>query len=383
MPKTQINSIDKKIPSLKNLPHEILKGLPSVGIIEAENERSGSFLHLNQTTVYDKINEMFKNQVIMMDTKDALKKYDWLKKLQWNLINKDKDEYTKRVAEDWSGGLFFWILKGAKVTFPLQSCLLITQNKLEQRIHNIIIADEGSEAHIIQGCIQHTDIDRADHLGITEIYIKDNATLHFSMLHHWSEKTKVRPRSAIEIGNNGNFVSNYLNLYPVKDVQMYPTAFCNGINSKTSFNSIIYADKKSYIDLGSKVILNGKNSRADIISRGISKGNSEVIARGLIIANNPDCKGHLECMGLLLGGDTKMAAIPELIVNKEGAELSHEAAVGKVAEAEIQYLMTRGLSEAEAISAIIRGFMDIRILGLPKELNDDVNRIMYDMDFTA
>ncbi|NHI91503.1 MAG: SufD family Fe-S cluster assembly protein [Candidatus Lokiarchaeota archaeon] len=316
-----------------------------------------------------------------MDTKDALKKFDWLEKYRWNLVDKDKDEYTKRVSEDWSGGYFFWIQKGAKVTFPLQSCLLITEKKLEQKVHNIIIADEGSDAHIITGCVTHPNVDKANHLGISEIYIKDNATLHFSMIHHWSQEAKVRPRSAIEIGTNAKFVSNYLSLNPVKDMQMYPAAFCNGNNSKASFNSIIYADKQSHVDVGSKVVLNGKNSSANIISRGISKGKSYLIARGMLEANNAECKGHLECMGLLLGGDTKMSAIPELLVHKEGAELSHEAAVGKIAQAEIYYLMTRGLSEEEATSAIIRGFMDVGIFGLPKELNDEINKLMDETKF--
>lgn len=376
-------SQDSKIKSLKELPHDILKSIYSTGIVEAENERSGSFMHLNQTTIYDKINDMFKNQIIMMDTKDALKKFKWLEDYMWKLVDKDKDEYTKRVAEDWSGGYFFWIQKGAKVTFPLQSCLLITRDNLEQRIHNIIIADEGSEAHMITGCVQHATIDKASHLGITEIYVKDNAKLHFSMIHHWSEKTLVRPRTGIEIGNNALYVSNYLSLTPVKDIQMYPVAYCNGVNSRTSFNSVVFAKKHGHIDLGSKVVLNGKNSNADIVSRNISTQGSEVYARAKLIANTPQCRGHLECLGLLLGKDSKMIAVPELEVNMEGAELSHEAAVGKIADEQIQYLMTRGLSESDAISAIIRGFMDISILGLPVEVNDDVSKIMYEMDFGA
>ncbi|MHA1785521.1 MAG: SufB/SufD family protein [Candidatus Helarchaeota archaeon] len=377
------DSKNKNVSSLKDLPHEILDSIATIGVIKDENERSGSFLHFDQSTIYNKINNMFENQVIMMDTKEALEKYDWLEEYRWKLVDKNKDEFTKRVNEDWSGGYFFWIQKGAKITFPLQSCLLITEEKLEQRVHNIIIADEGSDAHIISGCVTHPNIDKANHLGISEIYVKDNATLHFSMIHHWSTRSMVRPRSAIEIGNNARFVSNYLSLNPVSDLQMYPTAFCNGINSRASFNSIIYAEKQSHLDVGSKVILNGENSSADIVSRSISKDHSEVYARGMLIANTPKCKGHLECMGLLLGGETMMSAVPELIVNVEGAELTHEAAVGRVADKEIYYLMTRGLSEQEAVSAIIRGFMDIGIFGLPKELNDEVNKIMNETNFGA
>lgn len=374
---------EKQIFSLKDLPHEILSSIATTGVIENESERSGSFLHSDQSTIYNRINEMFNNQIVMMDTKDALKKYDWLEDYRWNLIDQNKDKFTKRVHDDWSGGYFFWIQKGANVVFPLQSCLLITKNDLEQRVHNIIIADEGSNAHIITGCATHPNVDKADHLGISEIYVKDNAILHFSMIHHWSTKSMVRPRSAVKLGNNGQFISNYLSLNPVQDIQMYPAAFCNGEDSKASFNSIIFADKQSRVDVGSKVVLNGKNSSADIVSRSISKGNSDVVARGLLMGNNSKCKGHLECMGLLLGGDTKMSAIPELSVNIEGAELTHEAAVGKVADQEIYYLMTRGLSEQEAVSVIIRGFMDIGIFGLPKELNDEITKLMNETEFAA
>lgn len=375
---------ERKIKSLNDLPHEILNSIRSTGIVsQEETERSGSFLHMDQSTVYNKINEIFENKIIMMDTKEALNKFEWLKDYRWNLVDKDKDEYTRRVDEDWSGGYFMWIQKGAKVEFPLQSCLLITDKTQEQRVHNIIIADEGSDAHIITGCVTDPNIDKGDHLGISEIYIRDNATLHFSMIHHWSSGSKVRPRSAVEIGKNAQFVSNYLSLYPVKDVQMYPVAYCNGENSKASFNSILFAEDHSNVDIGSKSVLNGKNSSSDIISRGISKNKSNVIARGMLVSNNSESRGHLECMGLLLGGDTKMSAIPELQVNMEGAELSHEAAVGKIADEEIYYLMTRGLSEDEAISVIIRGFMDIGIFGLPEELNKQVDHIMNNMEFGA
>lgn len=372
-----------KLSSLKELPHEILKSIYSTGIVDDESQRSGSFLHLNQSTVYNQINEIFQNKIIMMDTKDALEKFDWLKDYWWKLIDMEKDEYTRRAYNDWSGGYFMWIQKGAKVEFPLQSCLLITDKNLEQRVHNIIIADEGSDAHIITGCVTDPNIDRADHLGISEIYVKNNATLHFSMIHHWSTGSKVRPRTAIKIDNNGSFISNYLSLHPVKDVQMYPVAYCEGDNSRASFNSIIYADKGTNIDIGSKAVLNGKNSSANIISRSISKGNSNVIARGMLVANTPYCKGHLECLGLLLGGETRMSAVPELRASVEGGELSHEAAVGKIANKEIYYLMTRGLSEEQAISVIIRGFMDISIFGLPKELDDEIKKIMNEMEFGA
>ena len=131
-----------------------------------------------------------------MDVKAALKKYSWLEDYMWKLVSKDKDEYTKRVAEDYSGGYFMRILPGAEISFPLQSCLMITQRNLEQRVHNIIIAEEDSKAHIITSCVQHSTVPKASHLGVSEIYVKKGAMLNFTMIHQWSENTLVRPRSA-------------------------------------------------------------------------------------------------------------------------------------------------------------------------------------------
>ena len=163
-----------------------------------------------------------------MDVKAALKKYAWLEDYMWKIVSKDKDEFTKKVAEDYSGGYFMRILPGAELTFPLQSCLMITQKNLEQRVHNIIIAEEGSKSHIITSCVQHSTVPQASHLGISEIYVKKEAMLNFTMIHQWSENTLVRPRSAAQIGDRATFVSNYVCMRPVRDVQMYPVGLLHG-----------------------------------------------------------------------------------------------------------------------------------------------------------
>jgi len=106
-----------------------------------EKDRSGTFYHVDQSTVYSKVNELFQGKIELMDTKAALQKYAWLEEYMWKLVDKNKDEFTRKVAEDWSGGYFMRIMPDAEVTFPLQSCLLITRKNLEQRVHNIIIAE--------------------------------------------------------------------------------------------------------------------------------------------------------------------------------------------------------------------------------------------------
>ena len=361
---------------LEKIPHQILEETYKAGIDADDKNRSATFFHVDQSTLYSKVNELYEGKIELMDTKAALQKYSWLNEYMWKLVDKNKDEYTRKVAENWSGGYFMRILSGAEVTFPLQSCLLITQKNLEQRIHNIIIAEENSKAHIITSCLQHSSVPNASHIGISEIYVKKGARLNFTMIHQWSESTLVRPRSASEIGDNATFVSNYVCMRPVRDIQMYPAAFCNGENSTVSFNSIIYAHPKSKLDLGSKAVLNGKGSKAEMISRSISREGSNMTIRGQIDGSSPDCKGHLECRGLLLDENAVLESIPELIARRKGVEITHEAAVGKISEKEITYLMTRKLSHDQAVSLIIRGFMDVGILGLPDALNAEIKRIV-------
>jgi Fe-S cluster assembly scaffold protein SufB len=361
---------------LTGIPHKILEEAYKVGIDLSEEKRSGALLHVDQTTIYSKVNEFFKGKLELMDTKAALQKYPWLNGYRWKLVDREKDEFTKNVAESFSGGYFMRIMPNVEVTFPLQSCLMITKRNSEQRVHNIIVAEEGSKAQIITGCVQNFTAGKAAHLGVSEIYVKKGAVLNFTMIHNWSEETIVRPRSAAIIEENGTFISNYICLRPVKDVQMYPVAFCNGEGSKVSFNSILYGHKDASIDVGSKAVLNGKNSKAEMIARAIAREGAKIFARGRMEGNSSECKGHLECRGLIIDEESFIQAIPELIARKRGAELTHEAAVGKISEKEIVYLMTRKLSRDQAVSMIIRGFIDVGIIGLPPSINDEVNRIV-------
>jgi Fe-S cluster assembly scaffold protein SufB len=361
---------------LVNVPHQILEEAYKAGIEADGKNRSATFFHVNQSTVYSRVNDLFKGKIELMDTKAALQKYSWLGEYMWKLVDKNKDEFTRKVAEDFSGGYFMRIMPGVEITFPLQSCLLITQKNLEQRVHNIIIAEEGSKAHIITSCVQHSTVPKASHLGVSEIYIKKGAMLNFTMIHQWSENTLVRPRSAAEMADKATFVSNYVCMRPVRDVQMYPTAYCNGEDSAVSFNNILYGNKNSLLDIGSKAVLNGKGSKAEMISRAIAREDSKMVIRGLIEGNSSDCRGHLECRGLLIDDDALIQSIPELIARKKGVEITHEAAVGKISEKEITYLMTRKLSRDQAVSLIIRGFMDVSILGLPDALNVEIKKIV-------
>jgi uncharacterized protein len=361
---------------LTQIPHKILQEAQQAGI-EDQDKRSATFFHLNQETIAAKVSESYEGKLELMDIKAALKKYSWLQDYMWKTVSKDKDEYTKKVAEDFSGGYFMRILPGAEISFPLQSCLMITQKNLEQRVHNIIIAEENSKAHIITSCLQHSSVPQASHLGVSEIYVKSGAMLNFTMIHQWSENTLVRPRTGAVVEDKATFISNYVCMRPVRDIQMYPAVYCQGEDSRVSFNSILYGQKNSLLDVGSKAVLTGKGSKAEMVSRAITREGSKMIIRGLIEGKTPDCKGHLECKGLIMDDKSFMQSIPELIATKKGVEITHEAAVGKISEKEITYLMTRKISREQAVSLIIRGFMDVSILGLPDALNEEIKAIVH------
>jgi len=160
---------------------------------------------------------------------------------------------------------------------------------------------------------------------------------------------------------------------PVQTLQMNPLARCIGENSTARFNSILVTGEGSSLDVGSRVILDAEGARTEIISRAITTG-GVITARGYIEGNAPEVKGHLECRGLILGKKGIIHAIPELKGNLAGIDLSHEAAVGKIAEEEVEYLMARGLTREEATATIVRGFLRVDIEGLPPLLANELKR---------
>jgi Fe-S cluster assembly scaffold protein SufB len=163
------------------------------------------------------------------------------------------------------------------------------------------------------------------HLGVSEFYVKKGATLTYTMIHNWAPEVVVRPRSGIIVDEGGTYINNYILMKPVKDVQMYPVTYC-GKNARTMTQTIIHASQDSKIDIGSKVVLEGENSRAELISRSIATDQADVTARG--------------------------------------------------AEEEIAYLTARGLSEDEAAGAIVRGFLNVDIKGLPPALGAEVRKMI-------
>lgn len=367
----EVDAID----DLRTLSAEDKHQLLMAGVDVDEKMRSGSFLHMNHSKVHCKTVE---KGVEILDIKDALEKYDGLPEYYWKLVDKDKDEYTRAAAENLHGGYFIRAEKGAKLESPVQSCLFIKGDKVGQNVHNIVVVEEGAEMHIITGCATAHGAKESAHLGISEFYVKKGGKLTFTMIHNWGEETAVRPRSAGIIEEDGVFLSNYVLLKPVRDLQMYPTLTLNGENAVARFNSVIVAPEGSHVDTGNRILLNAPNTRGEIIARTLTTG-GVIINRGHIGGHEVPAKGHLECKGLILN-DGVIHAIPELEATEPGVELSHEAAVGKIAQEEIEYLMARGMDEEEATSTIVRGFLNVDIMGLPKELQDIIEQTIAESE---
>jgi len=357
------------ISDLTALSEEDRDQLLMAGVVSDLSTRSATYLQMDQSSVHCKSMD---DNVEIMDIKDAMQKYDGLTEYMWTLVDKDKDEFTRSAHDNLHGGYFIRVKAGAKVKDPIQSCLMLKSENVGQNVHNIVIIEEGAEAHIITGCSVAHGTKAGAHLGISEFFVKKNASLTFTMVHNWGDSVAVRPRSAGIVEEGGKFLSNYVLLKPVKDLQMYPSITMAGENSVARFNSVVVAPKGSHLDMGNRVVMNAPNTRCEIIARTIAAGGT-IINRGHIGAHHTPSKGHLECQGLILG-DGRIWAIPELDGTAEGVELSHEASVGKIAQDEIEYLMARGMDEDEATSTIVRGFLNTDIMGLPERLQKAIDK---------
>ncbi len=353
------------------LPTEDKAQLLKVGVIlDDASQRSGTFVQMDRSVVHSSASG---DGVEVLAITKALEKYDWLQDYWWRAVSVDQDKFTAHAELDLQNGYFIRALPGAKVVYPVQACLYIAHKNLAQKVHNIVIAEEGSELHIITGCATRPMHASGLHIGVSEFYIKRGAKVTFTMIHNWAPETEVRPRSGAILEEGAVFLSNYVSMKPMRSLQMYPVARCNGEGAIVRFNTILVAPPGSTLDTGSKVLLNGKGSRAEIVARTITTGGT-IISRGHIAGSAPEVKGHLECRGLILSERGTIHAIPELKGEIAGVDLSHEAAVGKIAEEEVEYLMSRGLSRDEATAMIVRGFLHVDIEGLPQELAGELQR---------
>lgn len=289
----------------------------------------------------------------------------------WKIAPRD-DIYQKEET-----GIFLNVKKDIILKEPLYASFLIHKSN-RQIIHNVIVIESGASAHIFTGCASRRQ-EGSLHFSTTEIYVKKGALLTYMMFHDWNKNSEVKSHTFIRVEEDATFVSGYLSLHPVKVVDIDSHLQLNGKNATSEEATVIYARENSVYNIDTHAFLNAPNTRTNIVSRNITNGGI-VHTEGQIVANAEKTKGHLECDGLMLSNRGKICTIPALESNVADVELSHEAAVGKLSEEEIEYLMSRGISYEEAQSLIIKGFINIDMPELPLSVKKQIKNIINLLD---
>ncbi|HOJ13324.1 MAG TPA: SufD family Fe-S cluster assembly protein [Deltaproteobacteria bacterium] len=311
----------------------------------------------------------------VMPLKTAFEVYPHVREnLLFGLIPKDKNDFTKMASRVDPVGYYVRVEKGVKIADPMQAAFLFGGAHQDQLIHNIIELEEGASLDIVNGCANTHAGTSGRHIGITETYLGKGSSLGYTMIHNWGPDMEVYPVGAVQVGEGARYLSNYVSTSPVKRIETYPKATV-GPHASARYYSIIYARQSSYFDTGAFVALEGEGSSGEIISRVVSEGGT-VISRQTISGETKGCIGHMECSGLLLAENGVIHSIPELRGKHPDIDLSHEASIGRISDEEVSYLMTRGLGKEEARSLIIRGFLDVKIAGLPDRVKVIVDEVI-------
>jgi len=354
---------------MDRIPDEFLEKIKSTGIDIRDRSSTASYIQIDDDVVKDIVLDIMRKKGIIVEPLDAaMDKYEWVEDYLWGTIEIKSEKPKKRLR-----GYFIYVPKNLVVKNPIQACFLVSRPGFVQEVHNLVVIDENAELNLLTGCT--TAVNEGFHLGISEFYIKKSAKLTYTMIHNWTPDFKVRPITGVIVEENGEFISNYINFAPGSWMKANPKIYLKR-NAKTSNNSLIIGKSNAFIDNGPSIFLEGEGARAEIISRAISFEKSQLIMRGEIIAKAPNTKGHIECKGLTLSKDSIITAVPVLESQTTDSELTHEASIGKISREQIEYLMARGFTEDEAISLIVRGFMDIEILGLTKEFKAYIRKVL-------
>jgi hypothetical protein len=383
----------KGIESLKELDESTKERIESVGERIDEKYRSASHLQQDNTTTYlnpvrntdipykgtkisngvNTIKGLLPEGVIVMDTDQAIKRFGWLKDYYFRILPKNLNKHTAFVNAYSKGGIFVWVKDGVQVEFPLQACFLLQTSNYVQIPHSFIIAEPHSKIHLISGCVTDKDCKNSAHIAATEVFVKEGAEVTWTMLHNWGKDFHIRPNVGIRVEKSGTYISNYLLTSEVKSIQLYPTAIL-AEGARAVLNTMLFCRGMSQIDAGSAIYFNGKDSKGEIKTRALILDNSRLAMRGNL-SGSKKCLGHLECRGLILSKSAQAKAYPNLS-GSEDAELTHEAAIGKIKNEELNYLMTRGFSKDEAASLVARGFISLDIPGLPPSVNEYIKEVI-------
>lgn len=375
-----IRSTDKTQNNWDDVPTEIKDTFEKLGIPEAErNFLAGVSTQFESEVVYHStMKELEDLGVIYVDTDTALREYPKLfKKYFATVVAHDDNKYAALNSAVWSGGSFIYVPKGVHVPKPLQSYFRINSDQMGQFERTLIIVDEGAYVNYVEGCTAPVYNKDSLHAAIVEIIVLKDATCRYTTIQNWSNNVINLVTKRAYVYQNGHM--EWIDGNIGSNVNMkYPSCILLEEYAKGTTISIAFAGKGQWQDAGAKMIHVAPNTTSTIISKSISRGGGSVNYRGKVDFGRKakGAKSHIECDTIILDGESVSDTVPYNSVRNSDVFLEHEATVSKISEEQLFYLMSRGLTEAEATEMIVMGFIEPFTKELPMEYAIELNQLI-------
>ncbi len=365
----------------EDVPDDIKATFDKLGIPEAEKKAlAGVGAQYDSDVVYHNIQDDLKEKGVIFENMDvAVQKYPELVKKYFmtQCIPINDHKFIMLHAAVWSGGTFIYVPKGVKVDLPLQAYFRMNAESGGQFEHTLIIADEGSELQYIEGCSAPRYTKNSLHAGGVEIFVHKNARVRYSSIENWSKNTyNLNTKRALVDENavvewvNGNMGSGV--------TMLYPSSVLRGRGARSDSLGIAFAGEGQNQDTGAKVIHTAPDTKSTIRAKSISAGNGITTYRGLVKVTKQAERSSIsvECDALLIDKNSVTKTHPYMKIDNDNVNIAHEARVGKIGDEEIFYLMSRGLSEEEAMQLVVAGFIEPIVKALPLEYALELNKLI-------
>ncbi len=363
-----------------DVPDNVKKTFDKLGIPEAEKKfLAGVGAQYESEVVYHHLREdLAKEGVLFLDTDSALKEQpEIFKKFFAKIIPPEDNKFAALNSAVWSGGSFIYIPPGVKVDMPLQAYFRINAENIGQFERTLIIADEGSEVHYIEGCTAPVYSSESLHCAVVELVAHKDAHLRYTTIQNWSTDVYnlVTKRAYAYEGARVEWIDGNIGS---KLTMKYPGIYLMGERAYGETLSVAFAGKNQHQDTGAKMVHLAPYTTSKITSKSVSRLNGRSTYRGLlnVAKGATNVKATVRCDALLLDDTSKTDTYPYMEINQEDATVTHEATVGKIGDEQIFYLMTRGFTEEEALSLIVNGFMEPFTKELPMEYAVELNRLI-------
>ncbi|MEX2528263.1 MAG: Fe-S cluster assembly protein SufB [Gemmatimonadota bacterium] len=366
--------------SWDDVPPSIKETFQRLGIPEAEQKvLAGVGAQYESEMVYHSLKEEWEAQGVIFDSiEDGLKNHPELFREHFGTVIPIGDnKFSAMNSAVWSGGSFVYIPKGVELDTPLQAYFRVNQEQMGQFERTLIICDEGSQAHYIEGCTAPMYSTESFHSGVIEIVVKKGARFRYTTIQNWSTNmyNLVTQRAIVNENATMEWLDGNLGS---KLTMKYPSCFLVGEGAHGSVLSIGYAGDGQHQDTGGKVVHAAPNTTSQIIAKSISKGTGRATYRGLckVYEGATHARSNVECDALLINDTSRTDTYPYIEIEEERANVGHEATVSKVGDEQLFYLMSRGMSEEEAMALIVRGFIEPIAKLLPLEYAVELNRLI-------